>query len=580
MEEFGSPELRRRLAAYSPDRSPSLPRYYQQQPRCQSWGGSPVLPRGARTLPINAHLIDSDRNRGLNGLPRSPASHQLSVQARQSYYNFTMSPSSVSCHHGVQNHRLWLGDESPRLSSKCGDHSPRLACKFGDESPRLSSKFRPPLPAGRPTAIQHEIPASMITSTPTSCDQRASSYTSHRTPSDSPCLPNKVNSKQSGQSNDSKLGEGLNQTSDRRSNSPATSPHMAHKLAEDATKLSTIFMDRGTPSPTLSQANSTRSESPTSGYISRESQPYATLHGQGSPAQPHPEANTHTHLQDHRWTDKEFLRAGPHSRESRPGQGQGQASPLLLQKGTSSPAMPATLHLVVASHTPIIDPRLQRAELLMKDSPTLHRHQPPQYMGDRGSPSLERRPYDTRFDRGGPRDNPESSRRLIIGLDMEPPESWSSRMQQWRENGSVADREESYSESPTADGDEVYVVTKEELQQRRNGAAVLGYQGYKHGVNREQRGETQDHSGALGSSQSSSGVTGSLGESTQPERDCLSPETSSQSSQKSNDTEETASGMQVCVCVKYIYIFLKYTYRPLLSATSDSDCLPLCLSEE
>ncbi|XP_031691667.1 uncharacterized protein LOC109899667 isoform X1 [Oncorhynchus kisutch] len=544
MEEFGSPELRRRLAAYSPDRSPSLPRYYQQQPRCQSWGGSPVLPRGAKTLPINAHLIDSDRNRGLNGLPRSPASHQLSVQARQSYYNFTMSPSSVSCHHGVQNHRLWLGDESPRLSSKCGDHSPRLACKFGDESPRLSSKFRTPLPAGRPTAIQHEIPASMITSTPTSCDQRASSHTSHRTPSDSPCLPNKVNSKQSGQSNDSKLGEGLNQTSDRRSNSPATSPHMARKLAEDATKLSTIFMDRGTPSPTLSQANSTRSESPKSGYISMESQPYATLQGQGSPAQPHPEANTHTHLQDHRWTDKEFLRAGPHSRESRPGQGQGQASPLLLQKGTSSPAMPATLHLVVASHTPIIDPRLQRAELLTKDSPTLHRHQPPQYMGDRGSPSLERRPYDTRFDRGGPRDNPESNRRLIIGLDMEPPESWSSRMQQWRENGSVAHREESYSESPTADGDEVYVVTKEELQQRSNGVAVLGYQGYKHGVNREQRGETQDHSGALGSSQSSSGVTGSLGESTQPERDCLSPETSSQSSQKSNDTEETASGMQ------------------------------------
>ncbi|XP_071249032.1 uncharacterized protein [Salvelinus alpinus] len=554
MEEFGSPELRRRLAAYSPDRSPSLPRHYQQQPRCQSWGGSPVLPRGAKTLPVNAHLIDSDRNRGLNGLPRSPASHQLSVQARQSYYNYTMSPSSVSCHHGVQNHRLWQGDESPRLSSECGDHSPRLSCKFGDESPRLSckfgdesprlsSKFRPPLPAGRPTAIQHEIPASMITSTPTSCDQRAS-HTGSRTPSDSPCLPNKVNSKQSGQSNDSKLGEGMNQTSDRRSISLATSTHMARKLAEDATKLSTIFMDRRTPSPTPSQANSTRSESPKSGYISRESQPYATLHGQGSPAQPHPEANTHTHLQDHRWTDKESLRAGLHSRESRPGQRQGQASPLLLQKGISSPAMPATLHLVVASHTPIIDPRLQRAELLTKDSPTLHRHQPPQYMGDRGSPSLERRPYDTRFNRGGLRDNPESSRGLIIGLDMEPPESWSSRMQQWRENGSVADREESNSEGPTADGDEVYLVTKEELQQRRDGAAVLGYQGYKHGVNREQRGETQDHSGALVSSQSSSGVTGSLGESTQPERDCLSPETSSQSSQKSNDTEETASGMQ------------------------------------
>ncbi|KAK6328788.1 hypothetical protein J4Q44_G00007660 [Coregonus suidteri] len=629
MEEFGSPELRRRLAAYSPDRSPSLPWHYQQQPRCQSCGGSPDLPRGAKTLPVNAHLIDSDRNRGLNGLPRSPASHQLSVQARQSYYNYTMSPTSVSRHHGVQNHRLWLGDESPRLSSKCGDESPRLSSKFGnesprlsskfgdesprlsskfgdesprlsskfgdesprlsskfgdesprlsskfgdesprlsskfgdesprlsskfgdesprlsskfgDESPRLSSKFRPPLPAGRPTAIQHEIPASMITSTSASCDQRASSHTSSHTPSDSPCLPNKVNSKQSGQSNDSKMGEGMNQTSDRRSISPATSPHMACKLAEEATKLSTIFMDRRTPSLTPSQADSTRSESPKPGYISRESQPYATLQGQGSPAQPHPEPNTNIHLQDNRWTDKESPRAGPHYREYRPGQEPGQASALLQQKDISSPAMPATLHLVVASHTPIIDPRLQRAELLTKDSPTLHRHQPPQYMGDLGSPSLERRQYDTRFDRGGPRDSPESSRRLVIGLDMEPPESWSSRMQQWRENGSVADREESIRENLTADGDEVYVVTKEELQQRRDGTAVLGYQGYKHGVN---RGETQDHSGALGSSQSSSGVTGSLGESSQPERDCLSPETSSQSSQKSNDTEETASGMQ------------------------------------
>ncbi|CAB1343508.1 unnamed protein product [Coregonus sp. 'balchen'] len=541
MEEFGTPELRRRLAAYRPDQSPSLPRHYQQQPRCKSWGGSPVLPQGAKTLPVNAHLIDPDRNPGLNGLPRSPASDQLFVQARQSYYKYTMSPSSVRHHHGVHNNRLDLGDESPRLSSKFGDESPRLSSKFGDESPRLSSKFHLPLPTGRPTAIQHDIPSSMITSTSASCNQRTSSHTSSHTPSDSPCLPNKVNSKQTGQSNGSKLGEGLNQTSGRRSISQATSPDMACKLAEEATKLPTILMDRRTPSPTPFQADSARSESPRPGYLSRESQPYATLQGTGSPAQHHPEANSNTHLQDHRWTDKESPSAGRHSRESRPGQGLGQASPLLQQKGISSPAMPVKLHLVVDSHTPIVDPRLQRAELLAKDGPTLHRHQPPQYMGDRGSPGLYRRQYDTLFDRGGPRDSPESSRRLVIGLDVEPPDSWTSRMQQWRENVSVADKEESNREDQTADGDGVCVVTKEELQQRRDDAAVLGYQRDKHGVN---RGETQDHSELLGSSQSSSGVTGSLGESSQPERYCLSPETSSQSSQKSNDTEDTASGMQ------------------------------------
>ncbi|XP_055758113.1 uncharacterized protein psda isoform X2 [Salvelinus fontinalis] len=515
MEEFGSPELRRRLAAYSPDQSHSFPPHYQQQLRCKSWVGSPVLPQGTKTLPVNPHLIDPDRNHGLNGLTRSPASDQLFVQARQSYYKYTMSPSSVRHHYGVHNHRPGLGDESPSLSSK----------------------FRPPLPTGRPTAIQHDIPASMSTSTSASCNQRTSSQTSSHTPSDSHCLPNKVNSKPSDQSNGSKLGEGLNQTSGSRSIFQASSPDMARKLAAEVTKLPNILMDRRTPSPTPFQADSAKSESPRPGYLSRKSQPYTTLQGTGSPAQPHPEANSNTHLQDHRWTEKESPSVGCHSRESRPGQGSGQSSPLLRQKGISSPTMPAMLHPVVASsHTPIIDPRLQRAELVAKDSPTLHRHQPPQYMGDRGSPGLYRRQYDTLFDRGGPRDSPESSRRLVIGLDMEPPDSWTSRMQQWRENVSVTDQDESNREDPTADGDGLCVLTKEELmQQGRDEGAVLGD---KQGVN---RGETQDHSGLLGSSQSSSGVTGSLEENSQQERDCLSPETSSQSSQKSNDT---ASGMQ------------------------------------
>ncbi|XP_010868514.2 uncharacterized protein psda isoform X1 [Esox lucius] len=617
LEEFGSPELRHRLADYSPDKSPSLPRVYQQQSRCKSWGGSPVLPRGAKTLPVNAHLINSDRNHGLNGLPRSPASDHLAVQARQSYYNYTTSTSSVRQHHGVQNHRSRLadenprlstkfedeslrlstkfedesprlstkfenksprlspkfedesprlstkfadesprlsakfedesprlsakfedkspslstkfGDESPRLSTKFADESPRLSLKFADESPQLSSKFRRPLPAGRPTAIQHEIPASMMNSFSVSCNQRTSGHTSTHTSCDSlpvsPCLSNKFNSDQSGQSNGNWLVDGRNKTSGRTSISPATSPDIAHNLADKATKLSTIFVDRRTPSPTLSQVDAARSDSPCHGYFSRESQPFASLQGQGFPAQPHPAANTHTQPQEQRWTPKD----GSHSRESRPGHG----------LGMSSPAITAMVHQVVAFHSPILDPQMQGAELL-KDSPILHRHQPPQYKGDRGSPGLCRRPYDTHFERVGQRDSPQCNRRLLLGLDMEPTESWTSRMQQWRENGSAKNREESDSEALTADGDGESVMTKEQLQSR-DGAG----HGDRHGVNREPRGENQDHCGTLGSSQSSSGVTGSLGEICQPARDCLSPETSSQSSQKSNDTGDTASGMQL-----------------------------------
>ncbi|KAL0964300.1 hypothetical protein UPYG_G00321970 [Umbra pygmaea] len=562
VEEYGSPELRRRLADYSPNRSPSLPRHYQNQPRCQVWGGSPVLPRGAKTLPVNSHLIDSDKNRSLNGLPRSPASDQLSVQARQSYYNYTMSTSSVGQHYGVQNHSLRLGNESPRLSAKFADESPRLSAKFGDESPRLSakfgdesprmsakfgdeslrlsSKFHRPLPAGRPTAIQHEIPASMINSTHVSCNQISSSHnsmTTHDRSQCSPCLHNKVNSRQSSQSYGSSLEEERKKMSGRKIISPATSPDIPHKLTGEANRLSTIFMERRTPSPTPSQADTARSESPRPSFFSRESQISASIQSQGSPAHTHSAANSCTHLHNQRWTDKESPKHGSHSRESRPGQGLGQVFPTLHQKGLSSPVIKATLHQVAASHIPAVDPQMQRSDLL-KDSPILHRHQPPQYMGDRGSPSLCRRPYDTHFDRGGQSDSLECSRHLLLGLDMEPEDSWTSRMQQWRENGSV----ETNSEHPTAEGDGESVETMEDLQQRRDGAAVLGS---RHGGNREAPRDTQDHSGMLGSSQSSSGVTGSLGESSQPERDCLSPETASQSSQKSNDSGDTASGIQL-----------------------------------
>ncbi|TKS65628.1 hypothetical protein D9C73_028153 [Collichthys lucidus] len=145
LEEFGSPELRRRFVGYSQEnRSPTLPRHYQS-PRCRSWTGSPVLPRSTHTLPSKAHLLELDRGvcrSPVNGLPRSPASDHLS--AHTGNYSYSAAPTSTPRSHGLPQQRSWVGDESPRLASK----------------------FHPPLPVGRPTDIQHWIPTSIFPTSP------------------------------------------------------------------------------------------------------------------------------------------------------------------------------------------------------------------------------------------------------------------------------------------------------------------------------------------------------------------------------------------------------------------------------
>ncbi|XP_054456683.1 PH and SEC7 domain-containing protein 1-like [Anoplopoma fimbria] len=72
--------------------------------------------------------------------------------------------------------------------------------------------------------------------------------------------------------------------------------------------------------------------------------------------------------------------------------------------------------------------------------------------------------------------------------------------------------------------------------------SVQEYQAPVISVSKDEREEVQDHSGAAGTaSQSSSGVTGSMGDSQTDRNDSLSPETSSQSS---HDTADTGSGIQ------------------------------------
>ncbi|XP_049591203.1 PH and SEC7 domain-containing protein 1 isoform X2 [Syngnathus scovelli] len=81
LEEFGSPELRRRFVGGGIDSSnTTLPRP-QRLPTCRSWAGSPILPHGTLTLPSNAQLRDLDWSVSHNGLPGIPVSDRLCARA-------------------------------------------------------------------------------------------------------------------------------------------------------------------------------------------------------------------------------------------------------------------------------------------------------------------------------------------------------------------------------------------------------------------------------------------------------------------------------------------------------------------
>lgn len=479
IEEFGSPELRRRFPGYAPEYcSPTLPR---QSPRCRSWGGSPVLPRNTLTLPSKTQLLELDRGvcRGsVNGLPRSPASDHLC--AHTGYSSHMALPPAPHPHgftHSQQ--RPWMGDESPR-------------------SP---NKFHAPLPAGRPTDIQHEVPASMF---PSSNASRTGCHTGtpHHTVNSS-YGPNISNSRLYPAASNPN-GPGLSPITGRRSISP--NAEVASKLATEATKLSSIFADRRTPSPTPSKGESLRPVSPShGGPFLKES--HAALQGQSSPEPLQADA------QNLGWKTDKLVP------QTKPGRSH-KALP-----SAASPALPARLHRSAASQSPVLDPRHKHSSSPTRDVSSLHRYQPPQYTGDK-SPGVERKQSDRLFDRS-PRDNPDLHKKPAPSQNTAASSvSWSSREER-RNAGPVQDGCELYEDSCTRSPSRVYIPSKECL-----------------GLSKDEREEVQDHSGAAGtSSQSSSGVTGSLGDSSQLDRiDSLSPETSSQSS---HDTADGGSGMQV-----------------------------------
>ncbi|XP_043111587.1 uncharacterized protein psda [Puntigrus tetrazona] len=464
LEEFGSPQLRQKLAGNCTDRKHDV--RTGEQRRCRSWSGSPVIPCSSRTLPNKATIMDHERNSQIYRIPRSPATDQLSNHAKQAYFNMSHATANTL---EVSNQRV------------------------------QGYRHRPNLPSGKPTAIQHEVPA-MIVTQPSSYQQIGHSI------SDSPRQAHRVNFNLTNFKN--KIEEGANQLSGRGSASPATSPEMARKLAEEASKLSILMEARRSPSPTPSPSSTdtVRSDSPQQGH-SREPQLYVSFQDPGT------HSNCNLPVQEHNW-----------KQESITGHYSVQTTSLLPHIGSTSPAAPARLHRSdVTSSSPIRDPRIERTQLVGKDSPTLHRHLPSQYTRDSHTPSYERRHYGTFR---GHKDSPDSSRRPFTRPNLETP-SWTTQQKHGieeclsREKGNLREVESHKKSSPTTP------VSQENhcrvsIQKNEMKADIT--------TNKELSGTA---------SQSSSGVTGSLLESTLHEKDCISSETSSKTSQKSPDSGNT-----------------------------------------
>ncbi|XP_026856327.2 uncharacterized protein LOC113571538 [Electrophorus electricus] len=411
LEEFGSPQLKHQRAANIPDRGHDP--LHRDQPRCNSWSGSPVLPHSARSLPINAQLKYQNQHNTSYGIPRSQATDQLSTHGKQP--NCTMSSPTnaqseqIPIQQVTPSQEMWKEEESPRQSYRPG----------------------PFLPTIMSTTIQHEIPAMTQSLGEQRVDQRTSK---------SPCQTHKVSFHLASTSHP--LDGGAGKQSGGKSTSSATSPEMAYKLAEEATKLSRLMEAR----------RSTR--------------------------------------------------------------------------------LPARLHHV--STSPIQDLQ-ERAALPGEESPVLYQHWP---QNDR-SPQLEHRYCDAQCSTVL-RDSPDSSRRALKGLLTDTPLSSSSLQQCWHEEHSfqVGDfnKEHLCSTGPPSG------MSSWELSKWRSSVAVLDSQENhcRMSEQRDMRGEgLADAEKTIALSKSSSRVTGSLREVTQAKIDCNSPETSSQTSQRSSDTGNT-----------------------------------------
>lgn len=502
VEEFGSPLLRIKLAHALEHTSSSR---YNQQPRCQSWAGSPVQ---RQNISLNPKDYISDRAQAVSSLPRSPASDHLSSQSGQ------------RCAETPKEALHWSGDKGVAGSPATRRHVHR-------------TRNRSTSPQGAIFQLGNNIT------------------------------------------------EGLNQLSDSKSSSPAQSPEVARRLAEEATKVSSILTEArrsslhnafgesgGAPNPAefpSSPSNAQQSKQPLKMNI--------PLNEQLTPAAD----NTDCHQLENSSLQSQSLETNSHNNYETQPEEKPQHRSSILPVGESSPAIPSRVlrpsHPPTEFSSPIRDPRIFQAELRAPDTPTLHRRQLPQYTRESWSPGPDKRGDVGGLERG---DCTELARRLFINQSVEEtPVSWTSR-QQWgdqlessprphQESGSVNDQTANHQPgrrrrplSPTAQ--------QKRAEQRRREILLLGPVALDspeedEGCDEEEQGDEMDgleagqqphlqrveepaeaeQNGAMAgsSSRSSSGVTGSLGD-----RDCVSPE-SSQSSHQSNETGAATSGIQV-----------------------------------
>ncbi|XP_051273643.1 uncharacterized protein LOC127373319 isoform X1 [Dicentrarchus labrax] len=513
VEEFGSPLLRIKLAHALEHTSSSR---YNQQPRCQSWAGSPVQ---RQTISANHKDHITDRIQAVCGLPRSPASDQLSSQSRQPPHS---KPESCV---KTQSPLHWSGQDRGVTGSPVTKKHVHRTCN-------------------RSTSPQGAIVQ----------------------------LGNNVI-------------EGLNQLSDSKSSSPAHSPEVARRLAEEATKVSSIFTEarRSSLHNALGEPASGSNSGEFHNSTSNAQQSKQTLKMNIPLNDQHTAAsdNTDSHQPENSILQSQSLETNSHNNNESHDEGciqktQHQSS--ILSAAQSSPGIPSRVlrpsHPPTELSSPMRDPRLFQAELRAPDTPTLHRRQLPRYTRDSWSPSPDKRGDLSCFERG---DCTELARRLFINQSVEEaPVSWTSR-QQWGSqgensprpsaepgvgsiNGQTADRQPGLRRRPLSP-----TAQQKRAEQRRREILLLGpvvldspeedegcdeegqgneMEGFGAGqqphLQRVEEPPEAEQNGAMGgsSSRSSSGVTGSLGD-----RDCVSPE-SSQSSHQSNETGAATSGIQ------------------------------------
>ncbi|KAL4612934.1 PH and SEC7 domain-containing protein 1-like isoform X1 [Arapaima gigas] len=469
LEEFGSPELRRRVANGLTGSSA----WHQRHPRCQSWSGSPGLMRGPCKPQVSCQTCPDKPLHGLD-LPKTPGNCQVDPQ---SSHSSPYSADKLNC----------VPHERSKLSDDCASSIPCSVCNSSDDSD-----------------LTHRM---------------------HNPKADN-------------------LEEGINQLSGKKGNAPANNPNVARKLAEEATKLSAIF------------TGVRRSSSPHSADFHLPNCPGQESHCLHSENRGPHQAEMNIPVQSQQ-LPKNIVELRELPDKTHPLLHMYENSSPALQRewrdntesshhwqdGGGSPAMPSRLYRFQPHcgevNSPLRDPRLQRAESLMINSPTLHRYQTPQYTGGSWS-STQDRWQEARYDEGAAL---EATQRIY----WEHPSRESNvklSQQQWACEKKDGRTESLCPESQTKlnVSDVPTDLAQKQAELRRREALLLG----PVALDNNQPGTVLDAEeppdgdgvGPQASSRSSSGVTGSLGDG-----DCLSPE-SSQSSSRGSEAGQATSGIQ------------------------------------